>query len=153
MKQLKLTSLFLLALTGTAIADPADTPADIDRDGDALRDELSLRPDDRDITDTAVVATNTSSQPAVMICAAFDSNGHKLGAASMRVPAKGLRYVRASDLSNGIDYVGQVKCRTGNHGIHGSVFLMGPGGTTDMPVLQRGVNGSKHIVAPVTASF
>ena len=41
----------------------------------------------------------------------------------MRVPGKGLRYLRASDLANGVDYVGQVRCRSGNESIQGSALL------------------------------
>ena len=83
----------------------ADAP-EIDRDGDALVKELDVRPDDRDFTDTAIVASNRASGPGLVVCAAFNANGRPLGRAAMRVPGNGLRYLRASDVSNGIDYIG-----------------------------------------------
>jgi len=84
-----------------------------------------------------------------VFCAAYDANGHALGRAAMRVPAKGLRYLRASDLSSGIDYVGQVRCRTGNEGVQGSAFLVSAGGVTDLPVSQHHLaEWSRRMVAP-----
>ena len=154
MKLFRLTSLLLLlGLVGPLYAQESDVVVDIDRDGMALRAELDVRPDDRDTTDTAIIASNTSGRPARVICTAFDANGNRLGTAGMRVPGKGLRYLRASDLANGVDYVGQVRCRSGNASIQGSALLVGAGGITDLPVVQHSVNGSKHIVATVTASF
>ena len=157
MKRFNMTSVLLLAVAGSILAgnvQAQETDAmEIDRTGTDLRSEVAVRPNDRVTTDTAVVATNTSGRPARVMCAALDSNGNALGRAAMRVPAKGLRYLRASDLSNGRDYVGQVRCRTGNEGVQGSAFLLGPAGVSDLPVLQRGYAGDKHIIATVTASF
>ena len=153
MNNFKLMScLVTLGLFGVANAEEANVP-EILRDGIALADELMVRPEDRDTTDTAIVASNMGPRPALVICSAFNANGNVLGAARMRVPRRGLRYLRASDLSNGVDYVGQVRCRSANANIFGSAFLIGPGGVTNLPVQQQTVNGSAHIQAVVTASF
>ena len=69
MKLFRLTSLLLLlGLVGPLYAEEADVVVDIDRDGMALRAELDVRPDDRDTTDTAIIASNTSDRPARVIC-------------------------------------------------------------------------------------
>ena len=154
MKLFRLTSLLLLlGLASPLFAEESALLVEIDRNGMDLRNELDVRPDDRDTTDTAIVASNLSDRPARVTCTAFNANGKKLGSAGMRVPGKGLRYLRASDLANGVDYVGQVRCRTRNESVQGSALLIGAGGVANLPVLQRSINGSKHIVATVTVSF
>ena len=74
MNNLKLMScLVTLGLFGVANAEEANVP-EILRDGIALADELMVRPEDRDTTDTAIVASNMGPRPALVICSAFNAN-------------------------------------------------------------------------------
>ncbi len=139
------------AATGSFAAE--DNAPEIDRGQDQLSDLLRDRPIDRDSTDTAIIASNASGRGALVVCTAFNANGRRLGAGAMRVPAHGLRFLRAQDLANGEDYIGRVNCHTGNPGVDGSAVLVGPGGLTDLPVRSRLADGRKHFSAPVTASF
>lgn len=134
-----------------AMAEDTDV-IEIERDGVALATELDVRPDDRDFTDTAIVASAVG-RGALVVCQAYNANGRFLGSAAMRVPANGLRYLRASDLANGVDYVGQVRCKSRHHSIAASAYLIAPGGITNLGVEQKSVHGVLHIQAPVTASF
>ena len=107
---------------------------------DTLPDDIRP-PDDLDSADTVLLFTNIGNQPAMVKCVAFDRNGTPIGRTATRVPALGLRYVTASDISDGLDFIGQVQCaRRGQ--IVGSVVFIGPG-FTDLPVMNRSNGGGK----------
>ena len=96
---------------------------EIDRDADTLRDVIRPRPKDVDIADTVLVFTNTGPQQARVGCVAYDRSGTAIGRARVLVPPNGLKFMTASDLSNGRDFIGQVACRTQEHVIPSGIFL------------------------------
>jgi hypothetical protein len=103
------------------------------RDASELQDLLSPPPD-RDSVDTAIVFSNDLNRPAHVGCVGFDGDGQFVGHAWLRVPARGLRFVLASDLSSGSDFIGSVRCWTPGRAIIGSAFLLGPSAVTDLPI-------------------
>ena len=96
---------------------------EIDRDADALRDEIRPRIKDVDLADTALVFTNTAGRPARVGCVAYHQTGMPIGRARLWVPGNGVKFMRASDLSNGRDFVGQVVCTTLGLFLPSAIFL------------------------------
>ena len=82
------------------------------RHGDQLRDEIRPRPIDTDRADTALVFTNRSQGVVQVRCMSRTHNGEIIGQAGTQVPPNGLRYIRASDFSNGRDYLGSAECKS-----------------------------------------
>ncbi|MEE3329430.1 MAG: hypothetical protein VX246_01060 [Myxococcota bacterium] len=99
------------------------TEVEIDRDADTLRDVIRPRPKDVDVADTVLVFTNTGTQPARVGCAAYDRSGMAIGRARLVVPGNGLKFMTASDLSDGRDFIGQVVCSTQEHVLPSGIFL------------------------------
>ncbi len=152
MNYLKMLTVAVLLSAGFAThAQDIVAEREIDLDGAVLAEEM--RRPDRDTTDTAVIASNSGDKAALVVCNAANANGRVLGRAAMRVPAGGLRFLRASDIANGADYVGQVRCKSRSAHVTGSAILVAPSGFTSLRVRQRYVDGVLHIQAPVTASF
>ena len=85
-------------------------------------------------------------------CVAIDGNGNILGRGYTVVPSNGLRYLRASDLSNGIDYVGSALCKADGRAEASAVFLA-PSAITSLKVRQRGRRGGMLFRFPVVASY
>jgi hypothetical protein len=137
------TSTVEVAELSVAVEVP-DAP-EIARDGGELAADLRSATDrDRDVADTALVFNNPGSGAAAVGCRGFDARGHYVGGAIVRIPANGLRYLRASDLSNGADFVGSAVSRL----VAESVFLA-PSGPTDLRVLQRRL----QVRFPVVATY
>jgi hypothetical protein len=148
-----LAAIPLLLLAPVAGAQDVSSEADgveITRDADALRDELHPRPMDHDVADTALVFTNFANSAQRALCVAYDKNGQPVGRAWTRVPPLGLRYILASDLSDGADFVGHAQCGASRHLKATSVFL-GPG-ITDLPVHQPRVAYGR-IQFPLVATY
>jgi len=120
---------------------------EITRDAAQLQAHIDVR--DRDQFDTALVFTNLGNQSARIACRAFAANGDPVGRVWLHVPANGLRFVLASDLSHGEDYIGHVMCRTGR--VIGSAVLLGPSSLTD--VAARPMRRLGSTVFPVVATF
>ena len=124
----RIPALAALAACAVLVA-PAQATAqsvaevDIERDADALRDEIRPRPKDVDVADTLLVFTNTSGGRAIVRCAAYDASGAAVGRTRTLVPGNGVSYIRASDLSHGRDFVGHAVCGTQHHLIPSSIFL------------------------------
>ena len=102
----------LKAIPSPARVDVADdvTEVDVARDGAELQDEIRVRPADVDIADTALIFTNTTGQLGGVRCIARTQDGAVVGRTFTALPPNGLRYVRASDFSEGRDYVGHATC-------------------------------------------
>jgi hypothetical protein len=123
---------------------------EIDREIDALPDEIERTDDDPDLADTALVFTNMTRRGAGVKCVAYNKNGEPVGRTLTRIPPLGLRYVLASDMSNDTDFVGQVICSP--HGkVVGSVVFIGPS-LTDLPV-RNGKLGRSRIRFPLVAHY
>lgn len=129
--------------------EPGAPVLEIDRDGLDFR-RVAPRPTDPPLTyDTALVFSNTARAGARVICKGFDDRGRPVGRAATFVPGLGLRYLLASDLSDGDAVLGQVQCAT--HGrVVGSAFLLGgSAGITGAPAKQADHDGAIRIRFPV----
>ena len=151
------TKAILMLLVGLLLPvsawSQAITPVDVEeldvvRDAAELREEID-RPD-RNSVNTALVFSNLGRGDAVVGCAAFDSDGDTVGRILMRVPAHGLRFALASDLSQSVDFVGHVECRTGPR-VMGSAILLAPSSITDLSARQ--VRRSGVTIFPVAATY
>ena len=83
-------------------------------------------------------------------CNGGSAGGSPIGRTRTVVPPLGLRYVLASDMSNGVDFVGQVQCAPRGR-IVGSVVFIGPA-VTDLPV-HNGKLGKSRIRFPLVAHY
>ncbi|NNL99121.1 MAG: hypothetical protein HKO62_00130 [Gammaproteobacteria bacterium] len=145
-----LTTLLISGPVASAqTADPVAS-VEVGRDADTLRDTLRPRPD-RDIVDTALVFTNVRGRNTIMNCTAFGPQGGTVGRFRVRVPGNGLRFVLASDISNGGDFVGSARCLSIGD-VAGSAFLLGPQ-LTDMRVRQQRAPQGTWITFPVVATY
>lgn len=124
---------------------------EVDRVGVELLDRLPPRPDDVDRVDTALVFTNSGWGSKRVRCVAFDDDGRAVGRVRLSVPSQGLRYVLASDLSDGRDFVGSAQCSSSGH-ITGSAIWLGPG-ITDLTVRQGALDGWTRIRFAVVATY
>ncbi|MFQ5514086.1 MAG: hypothetical protein ACE5FG_06560 [Myxococcota bacterium] len=144
---------FASAQTLTELStDAVAVDAEIDRDAADLRAVVADGPADARLVDTALVFTGGRLRGAQIKCAAFDSNGRVIGVARLRVPRRGLRYVRASDLSGGDAFVGSVVCKTDGR-VLGSIVVLGSRLLTDLRVVQRSGYGSDAIRFPLVLTY
>lgn len=134
-----------------ASAEALDEGIEITRDAASLTEEMRPRPVDRDVADTALVFTNLGGADRKVVCVGFDGNGRAVGRAWVKLPRRGLRYVLASDLSNGADFVGSAHCLTSGH-VSGSVVFLGPD-LTDLRVEQKRNRRRGRIRFPVVATY
>jgi hypothetical protein len=133
-----------------AAVEPVDAAAvEVARDAFELREQMTHPDIDR--VDTALVFTNAGSAHQRVVCVGFDEWGHRVGAIWLRVPAHGLRYARASDLSSGVDFVGSAECKSRGHIIATSV-LAGPD-LTDLPAQTQVRDGGTHIRFPLLVTY
>lgn len=142
-------ALFTLFLAGPAgargVLSGSDEGVEIVRDATSLSDELRPRPvDDPDSTDTALIFTSFDNEDSRIFCVGFNKNGRAVGRAWAKLPGLGLRYILASDISNGVDFVGHVQCKTGRN-VRASAVFLGPQ-LTDLPAVQ-GVRKRFPVVA------
>lgn len=126
---------------------------------DESRDEAELRVEikdaiarDTDLSNTVLVFNNAGRRTTYVHCAAYNGNGRVLGRRIARVPAQGVRYLRASDLSNGVDFVGSVICKAREHVVASAIFLT-PGAITNLEVVQKRSRRATRIRFPLVASF
>ena len=120
------------------------------RDAAELQAMLKRRPD-VDVIDTALIFNNPRRHQTLVACVGYNANGRALGRAYTVVPANGVRFLRASDISNGRDFLGSAECKARARVIPSS-FVVGVG-FSDAPA--RIVNGwdNSTIRFPVVASY
>ncbi|MCP4040239.1 MAG: hypothetical protein GY733_25060 [bacterium] len=121
---------------------------EISREVDELPNDVE--PADPDVANTALVFTNMSRVTTWVKCVGYNMNGEPIGRTATVLPPLGLRYVRASDISNGVDFIGQVQCAARGR-VVGSVVFVGPG-LTDLPV-HNGAPGHRRIRFPLVAHY
>jgi|GEM_PF-3360081 len=159
----------------TDISNETGENREITHDAIELADLVKPRPvTDSDTVDTVIVFTNATKHPAKIVCSARNHNGESVGRAWAKVPGHGLSFIRASDLSDGEDFLGHSECKARGR-LRVTGFLLGAGLTnvavqqhyrrnrprplTDsaasdsasVPIRPRGVTTVAHI--PVVASF
>jgi len=133
------------------LLDTADAGVEITRDPADLPHVLQPQsPEDADVADTVLVFTNESSSPMRVRCEGFNKNGRPVGRAWVAIPNRGLRYIMASDLSRGRDWVGQVHCH-GSAQVRGTAVLLGRN-LTDLPAIQAR-DGFGRLRFPVVATY
>ena len=110
-------------LVASAEAASDSTEVEIDRNADTLRDVIRPRPKDIDVADTVLIFTNTGPGPARVKCVAYDPSGVPIGRARLHVPGNGLKFMTASDLSNGRDFIGHAACNSQQHVMPSAIFL------------------------------
>lgn len=123
---------------------------EVAREVDELPGDVEPQPEDPDFADTALVFTNMRNTRAGVKCVAFNKNGVPVGRTRTPIPPLGVRYVLASDMSDGEDFVGQVQCAPYGR-VMGSVVFIGPG-LTDLPV-RNGRLGKSRIRFPLVAHY
>ena len=127
---------FGLAVSTAAQSLPVDSAALIDRGSvDLLADLEDSTHRDTDSADTALVFTNKGYTRVGVWCTAYDSDGHVVGRADTSVPGNGLRYLRASDFSDGRDFVGHAECKSNGHAAATAVLFGAE--ITDLPATSR----------------
>ncbi len=149
---LLLSSAFLFFAGGTAQAQDAEF-IDMGRDEVELRVDVKAAVDrDTDVANTALVFNNAGRKDTTVTCTAYGSNGDVLGRGRTRVAAQGVKYIRASDLSNGVDFIGSALCKARGRIVVSSVFLA-PGAITNLDVKTRNGKRWTRVRFPLIASY
>jgi hypothetical protein len=149
---LLLSAIFLLLGSSLAVGQQVEE-VDIGREEVQLRVDISDAIErDTDVANTALVFNNSGRIATVVYCTAYAGNGDVLGRGKTRVPARGVRYLRASDLSDGVDFVGSAVCKARGRVTATAVFLA-PGAITDIDVKQSKRGRSTRMRFPLIASY
>lgn len=147
------STALVLATAGLSQAQTIVTPDDDSRSEMELRAEVRRAIDrDTDVANTALVFNNASSQESTVVCRAYGANGDFVGRGVAKIPPRGVRYLRASDLANGADFVGSAVCRTRTRMAASAVFLA-PGAITNLDVIQAAPFDSYDIRFPLIATY
>ncbi len=141
-------AVFLMA--GSVSAQEPIEELEVDLGPTDLVDIVRQAPD-LDSFDSVAVFTSQRNTATVR-CWAYNHNGRLVGRARTRIPPRGVRLIRASHMSGGFDFVGQIRCSS-SRDISTTAFLVGPKGITDLPVEEWNHDGVNQFRIPVTASF
>jgi len=145
-----LASMILALVVPAVAAQDAASVREIERDAVSLRDRIELPPPpDVSTADTAIVFTNVGNRHAAARCVAFDYEGERIGQTRVRVPARGMRWLLASDLSDGQRFVGNAHCFVNGQMLASAVYL--GRGITDLPVKQASAAGQFRVAIPILA--
>ena len=143
----------LLLSAGAAQAQTMLDSVDDSRSEDQLRADVKEAVErDNDVANTALVFNKTTNEVTHVFCAAHGANGEILGRKVARIPGKGVRYLRASDLSSGADFIGSAACSTRGRVVGSAVFLA-PGSMTSLEVIQAAAWDSNSIRFPLIATY
>ena len=139
-----------IASDAVAINPGVEVGLEVIRDATELQAMLKKSPD-VDVVDTALVFNNPRKHKTLVVCVGYSANGRALGRAYTVVPANGVRFIRASDISNGRDFLGSASCRARARLIPAS-FIVGVG-FSDAPA--KVVHGwdESGMRFPVVASY
>ncbi|MBT8139985.1 MAG: hypothetical protein KJP25_09445 [Gammaproteobacteria bacterium] len=89
-----------------------------------LADIVRPHPVDRDFINTALVLTDAGGRGSVTYCVAYNQRGDAIGRGFSKVPGNGVRVVFASDLSNGVDFLGKIRCKSRDR-VSGTAYIVG----------------------------
>ena len=95
--------------------------------------------------------TNLAGTRGRAFCVAFDYEGRPAGHARLKIPARGLRWLLASDISDGVDLIGSAQCFLSGRLLGSAIFLGRD--VTNLPVHQTTVGGNHRIAIPVLAHY
>ena len=113
-------------LSSTAAEPDAKNPGvEVVRPVQDLSDMIATHPVDRDFINTALVLSDASGRASVAYCVAYNQRGQAIGRAFTKIPGNGVRLVLASDLSNGLDFFGKIKCKSRSR-VGGTAYIIGP---------------------------
>ncbi len=96
---------------------------EVNRGADELQAVLRPHPD-RDVVNTVLAFNNAHRTEVVVRCVAYNANGRPLGKAWVKIPGNGLRFILASDIANGRDFVGSTRCHSAGK-IVPAAFIVG----------------------------
>ena len=160
-----LSLLAVLALTGALflggpVLAKGKAAVDLTADKELARDGGDLQVDirdaidrDTDVADSALVFTNTGDTEGRVVCRAIDGNGQAVGSRTgVTVPAGGVRYLRASDISDGADFVGRADC-VARRPMIASGFFLAPGAITDLKARREQQRRHVRMHFPVVATY
>lgn len=139
-----------MASDAVAIAPGDEVGLEVIRDATELQAMLKKAPD-VDVVDTALVFNNPRRHKTLVACIGYNANGRVLGRAYTVVPANGVRFIRASDISNGRDFLGSASCRARARLIPAS-FIVGVG-FSDAPAKVVHSWDESGMRFPVVASY
>lgn len=143
-------ALLLLVTTSAGLAQ-TPTEIEVDRDTDELK-VLVLPDPGRTMTDTALVFSNPGGSAAIVRCNAYNKNGVWIGRSRTTVPARGVRYIRASDLSGGDNFLGNARCWSARRTI-GTGYLVTREGITATRVVSNRHEATEYFRFPVIGYF
>ncbi len=126
--------LVALWLAGAAQAQEIDPP-DVTHDEGELETLLG-EPVEAPHVNTALVFSSVVDEELRVVCRARNAQGEPVGAAGLRVPAHGVRFLLASDFSDGQPFLGQVTCLS-PRGLRGSGFARSASGVISVPSPER----------------
>ena len=144
----------LLAASAAQAQEVSATEADQSRPESELRADMrDAMERDTDSVNTALVFNNPSADVVHVFCSAFDSNGRYEGRRTVRIPGRGVRYLRASDFSSGDDYIGSALCQSRAR-VAASAVLLAPGAITNLDVIQADAwDESNRVRFPLIATY
>lgn len=99
-----------MAADAVSLASGYSVGLKVTGDSTELQAMLKKTPD-VDVVDTALVFNNPRNHKTLVAWVGYNANGRALGRAYTVVPANGVRFIRASDISNGRDYLGSASCK------------------------------------------
>jgi len=143
-------ALAAAALLAAAAGAQEIDPPDVSPDESALEDVLE-QPVDAPHANTALVFSSRADVELRVVCRARNAQGEAVGDAAVRVPPHGVRFLLASDFSDGAPFLGQVRC-VSPRGIRGSGFARSANGVTDVPSPEHRAGHGLLIHFPVVAT-
>ena len=147
-----LAAAAVFLFVGVASAQQVRTRDD-SRDEEQLKVEVRQAMErDTDVANTALVFNNVGPTETGLVCTGYNANGIVLSRKFARIPGNGVRYLRASDLSNGADFIGSAVCTVRGRVAASAIFLA-PGAMTNLDVIQAGPWDSTKIRFPLIATY
>lgn len=143
-------ALAAVALLASAAGAQEIDPPDVSHDESELEDLLQ-EPVAPPQVDTALVFSSLADVELRVVCRARNAQGVAVGDAAVRVPPHGVRFLLASDFSDGAAFLGQVRCAS-PRGIRGSGFARSANGVTDVPSPEHRAGRGLLIHFPVVAT-
>jgi len=139
-------ALLLAAAAGAQEIDPPDVTHEESELEAVLEDAV-----DAPHVNTALVFSSLADVELRVVCRARNAQGEAIGHAALRVPAHGVRFLLATDFSDGAPFLGQVRCLS-PRGIRGTGFARSANGLTDVPSPEHKAGRGHLIHFPVVAT-